>query len=297
MSKIFPHKGTSGDDIRMDDLRRDYVALLYQGVLKRPGDPEGIRIFSEWLEKHHRFADWIDLLRQFRDSPESTNVRIWTKQNVNRDLQEPVHAILSIGTHCITSYTLKKYSLKSFSGPFDWIFSNLGMINHCISDNFRTFLDKNYFVKIPEEHRVSDNTQFCDHHFYKSEHNVINMFNHYDVMIEENYLYYQRCCTRFMEALNSGRRNIVLCIIPEDLFRECDYKSLVETLNQFPNQELLVIRCVKSAWTDFGVELAHEQGVHKLFDMRITGDTGPVEFTHSADEMNFIRLLDNYTLS
>lgn len=297
IADFFPRKATPVNDVPADELCRDYAELLYLGVLKRPGESQGIHFFSDWLRKHHRLADWRDLLREFRNSPEASNVRVWSKQKANPDPQEPVHAILSAGTHCITSYTLKKHGLKSFSGPFDWIFSNLGMINHCIADSFQTFLDKRHFIKIPDGHRVSNDTQFCDHQFYKTEYNVVNMFNHYDAMIEKNYLYYQRCSNRFMSSLTSGERNIVLCLIPEDLFVEQDYISLVETVNKFPKQELLVIRCIKSSWTDFGFNLVHQQGVHKLLDMHITGDTGPVEFTHSADEMNFIRLLDNYSLS
>ena len=51
---------------------------------------------------------------------------------------------VSLGERCYTSSLLKRNKLKKESYPFDWIFSNLDMILHCIFDNFETFLNKNY---------------------------------------------------------------------------------------------------------------------------------------------------------
>lgn len=296
ISKIFPEKIPSSVDAPPDKIYREYAQLLYSGVLKRDGDPQGIDQHEEWLRKNNSVGDFVDLLRHFRNSPESLNLRVWNKKKANPEPQEKIDAILSAGAHCVTSYTLKKYSLKSFSGPFDWIFSNIGMINHCIADEFCIFLDKRYFVKIPEEHRLSAHTQYCDHVFYKEEYGVSSIFNHYDVTTEENYLYYARCVERFMKSLHSNKRNILLCIISDKLFNEEDFTKLLNSIDKFPNQELLIIRFIQSDWTTFGFHLAHQYKSHKLLDMHITGEVGAVEFTHMADEMNLIRLLDNFTL-
>ena len=297
ISKIFREKYPSSGDAPPDEIYREYAELLYSGVLKRDGDSPAIDQYEEWLRRNNSVEDFVGLLRQFRNSPESLNLRVWNRKNANREPQEKVHAILSVGAHCITSYTLKKHALRSFSGPFDWIFSNLGMASHCIADDFRTFLDRTYFAKIPEEYRISANAQYCDHLFYKEEYNVSSIFNHFDVTTEKNYSYYTRCAERFINSIRSGKRNILIAIISYELFNEQHFINLLNTIDGFPNQELLVIRFIESDWANFGFSLVEQYKSHKLLDMKITGEVGPVEFTHMADEMNFIRLLDNFTLS
>ena len=54
----------------------------------------------------------------------------------------PIKYVCSLGNRCHTAYLLKKCNLKKTSYPFDWIFSDLYMILHCIEDNFNKFLNK-----------------------------------------------------------------------------------------------------------------------------------------------------------
>ena len=51
------------------------------------------------------------------------------------------HYIISLGCACNTSLYLKKMGLKKFSLPYDWIFSNLDMIEHTVKDEFKSFLN------------------------------------------------------------------------------------------------------------------------------------------------------------
>ena len=69
---------------------------------------------------------------------------------------------------------------------------------------FNTFLDKRYFVPIPDNLRPDKNANFCDHAFYHENFGVRFIFNHYDVTIDENYHYYVRCVDRFRAALKSS---------------------------------------------------------------------------------------------
>ncbi|WP_317453914.1 DUF1796 family putative cysteine peptidase [Klebsiella quasipneumoniae] len=59
--------------------------------------------------------------------------------------QWAVKHIVSLGSHCLTSWTLKKFNLKKISLPFDWIFSCPAMVIDCLRDDFQTFLDKNEY--------------------------------------------------------------------------------------------------------------------------------------------------------
>ncbi|EPY6699651.1 papain-like cysteine peptidase [Klebsiella quasipneumoniae] len=47
-----------------------------------------------------------------------------------------VKHIVSPGSHCLTSWALKKFNLKKTSLPFDWIFSCPAMVIDCLWDDF-----------------------------------------------------------------------------------------------------------------------------------------------------------------
>jgi len=53
---------------------------------------------------------------------------------------------ISIGTYCSTAYILKVNNLRTESYPFDYIFSSLEIVKHCINDKFNIFLDKKYYT-------------------------------------------------------------------------------------------------------------------------------------------------------
>jgi hypothetical protein len=53
---------------------------------------------------------------------------------------------ISIGPYCSTAYILKVNNLRTESYPFDYIFSSLEIVKHCINDKFNIFLDKKYYT-------------------------------------------------------------------------------------------------------------------------------------------------------
>ena len=59
---------------------------------------------------------------------------------------------ISVGPCCFTTEYIKSSGLRTNSYPFDWIFSSIEMVNHCINDKFKMFLDLTY---------ISD----CNHSF------------------------------------------------------------------------------------------------------------------------------------
>jgi hypothetical protein len=103
--------------------------------------------------------------------------------------------ICSLGPQCHNATFLKQCELKSCSYPFDWIFSNYNIILHCIKDNFKIFLDKSYYIKM-FDHGI------CQHRYYYEKENDPNMFNHFNVLEnDEHYNYYIRCIDRFKNLL------------------------------------------------------------------------------------------------
>lgn len=80
-----------------------------------------------------------------------------------------IQHIVRLGVQCLGSFLLKQAGLKRYSGPFDWIFSSVAMVNHCLEDDFKTFLQRSYYRSIPSEERVEfPNGEKCDHTWYGS---------------------------------------------------------------------------------------------------------------------------------
>lgn len=57
-----------------------------------------------------------------------------------RNPLDTIHHAVSFGANCYTSAFMKRWSLKTYSGPFDWIFSTPWMVSYCIEDNFSSSL-------------------------------------------------------------------------------------------------------------------------------------------------------------
>ncbi len=87
----------------------------------------------------------------------------------------------------------EKEKIKKASFPFDWIFSNPKMINDCINDNFKIFLDRKLHIKIPNKPGKSGHKIYGD-----------RIFNHYDITTNENFEYYVRCVKRFRQLLTKN---------------------------------------------------------------------------------------------
>jgi hypothetical protein len=102
--------------------------------------------------------------------------------------------VCSLGGRCHTASMMKECKIKKASYPFDWIFSNLEMIIHCLEDNFNIFLDKNYYsIKDPNHYKQN-------HSFYAQDINEPT-FNHHNPLNEKDYSYFKRCCKRFNNLL------------------------------------------------------------------------------------------------
>ena len=103
---------------------------------------------------------------------------------------EKTNYIISLGCSCNVSYFIKNLSLKRFSLPFDWVFSNCKMIIDILNNNFEDFIDTKYIIGQ------------CEHKKYHKK-----MFNHKDMTQKENIEYYKRCITRFQKVINSPKKN------------------------------------------------------------------------------------------
>ena len=151
---------------------------------------------------------------------------------------------ISIGPCCFTAEYIKKYGLRNHSYPFDYIFSSIEMVNHCINDKFKMFLDLTY---------ISD----CNHSFYdekiktnlleRHSYHVLGLYKppvtlpHHNLHIESVYNSMQRKCNRFLELLNSNKKIFLVYIMFRPKILSPWSKSLCETVTNKSRNQFYII--------------------------------------------------------
>ncbi|CAO4177838.1 Papain-like cysteine peptidase [Methylorubrum populi] len=127
-----------------------------------------------------------------------------------RDRREP-GAInhISLGSHCQTAQILKALSLRTWSAPFDWIFSSPGMVRDCLADDFADLLDRRHYESTPLPERRAPHETRCRHLLYRERHAIPFVFNHHDpATSDEDYRFLQAGVRRLRAALDEpGTRN------------------------------------------------------------------------------------------
>lgn len=105
-----------------------------------------------------------------------------------------VNAIIPIGHFCHCSNHFKQNNLKLYSLPFDWIRCDIPAIKHIIENDFKIFMDKNYYI--PKVKFWSDIVP-CLHTFYSKKFTETRLFNHHNLCDDNDYQYFNRCIERF----------------------------------------------------------------------------------------------------
>ena len=97
--------------------------------------------------------------------------------------------IISIGVDCYVADFIKKYKLRSWSFPFDWIVSYNG-VSKCIEDDFNSFMPN-------LENRINKYDMFFYHDFKHS--------------VQDDTTKYCRRVERFKNILNTSTEQITFC--------------------------------------------------------------------------------------
>jgi Putative papain-like cysteine peptidase (DUF1796) len=166
------------------------------------------------------------------------------------------------------------------------------MITHCIEDDFSIYLDKEYHQAVPEEMRIHKHANVCEHTYYRDNFGVRFVFNHYDPTVDEYYQYYERCVARFRHVMNSQAQNLLVCIA--DHISHAEFLRLNEALQRYPSSALLVVRAIPSGWKEFGAALIDTRSENHLYELKITGQIGAMEFSNGYDEAMLRALLDAF---
>jgi hypothetical protein len=151
---------------------------------------------------------------------------------------------ISIGPYCSTADVLKSNNLRTEAYPFDYIFSSLEMVKHCINDNFNIFLDKKYYT-------YGTNNESCRHSFYCDfletpllvQHHIKNnyskdykissgnLFNHHNLIDNNsgNYEKFKRRCERLLSLIENNEKIVFV-------YYNCyttDFDDIIDFYNNF----------------------------------------------------------------
>lgn len=130
---------------------------------------------------------------------------------------------VSLGSHCHMAQILKTTGLRTWSGPFDWIFSSPGMVLDCLVDDFSALLDRSQLESTPLSERHGPNITRCRHRLYRERHRIPFVFNHHDPSTSaDDYRFLEAGVRRLRAALSDPRaRNRFYCLTslptPEDV--------------------------------------------------------------------------------
>lgn len=137
---------------------------------------------------------------------------------------------------------LKETGLRTWSGPFDWIFSSPGMVRDCLETDFARLLDPGEYQTVPPAERLGPTITRCRHRYYRDVHAVPCVFNHHDPATSaEDYRFLQEGVRRLRTALAdpaARNRHYLLTTVPtttEDLLAIHDH------LSRWPSRNRLVV--------------------------------------------------------
>ena len=139
-----------------------------------------------------------------------------------RDTREPGPLNhISLGSHCHMAQLLKSTGLRTWSGPFDWIFSAPGLVRDCLADDFALLLDRSQLETTPPDERPKPEECRGRHRVYGPRHRIPFLFNHHDPAgSDADYAFLQNGVGRLRRALGrpggTNRFYLLTALPPEE---------------------------------------------------------------------------------
>ena len=158
---------------------------------------------------------------------------------------------ISVGPFCTTADIIKLNNFRKSSYPFDYIFSSLEMVKHCINDRFNIFLNKEYYLEGNEKKSMHHlyyskfiNTEVLRKHHLKW--NMLNIANnlekreiflHHNLLDEETYSAFVRRCNRLLNLIDNNEK---IVFVYYNCYTE-DYDDIVDFSKNFSNNKNIFV--------------------------------------------------------
>jgi hypothetical protein len=298
----------------MDTFRRRRIKRLvrdlYRSLLGREPDPEGAQTYESLLLRRAPEVALRKMLKAFvRSSEYRQRTARMASAHVNAQLASqgrglvhgrPVSHLVSLGTFCLPTLIQQDNGLRSYSLPFDWIFSTPQMVCDCLADDFATFLDPRHYRSIQDPKRNDPTSEVAaDHILYREKYGINGLFAHRDPSRDSDHLYYVRCVNRFRRILRSRDSKLFWIIGRAQHDLPNQFPLLLESLSRVAlNFELLGIELLDP--TEKGLSSIvpiNRHGSHALYRF-IPSSFDPVGnfLPEELDQWGLLRLIYRYSL-
>ena len=181
-------------------------------------------------------------------------------------LDMPYRHVVSIGCSCQTAWQIANADLRLYSGPFDWIFSSPLLVQHCLDDDFATFLDRPNYIQGASRTQWSPRT-------YVDDLSQTVMFNHHDMGIDEDYGRIVRAVERFRTLLALPERKLFVMTMPHGLLDQVGRLALVEAFSRYTNNFRILLLGIETTPKD---ALGQDLGRSPLASCEVCDETHEV---------------------
>lgn len=280
-----------------DESKRSIVAAAYRALLKREPD-DGIEYHLERLKSSEATA-YEEMLVNMQQSPEYKR-RILDLMCANSRVDRVRYSqVVSLGTRCYTAFLLKYAGLRFAAHPFDWIFSNQEMVNHCLADDFAEFLNEQNFCPVPLSERIHGADYNKTHNlYYLREYGVRFVYNHHSMdMVDTEY--FKGAVDRFRALMKSDKSKLLLQCIDFLPGSKRSFRHTSEIIDRFSVNAKLIVVAVSAEYSDSclpSLKVEDTSGQHEFYVLRPTSRWGTIDFDDPVDDLAILRLVESQGL-
>ncbi len=191
------------------------VRALYRVLLRRDADEYGLHAYAAMLREGGT-EGVAAVVARLLDSGEHRAVEAAEAVDaaLARDVMAgrgvarfgPVRHVCSLGSTCYPAWLLQRMGLRRWSGPFDWLFGSVELVEHCLEDDFEAFLDADQIDALSDGRST--------HRRYQGGITLGPVFNHRDATLPEHQAYHARCVARFRALLRSPEGKCFVMLLP-----------------------------------------------------------------------------------
>ena len=274
---------------------------VFQGLLGRQAGDDGLRIFRESMFQDYLETDLAAFICRFVmmvvGSPEWRQRLLAEQQRAIRLEFLPKRGVemishLSLGASGYTAGMLRRFGLRRWGGPFDWLSASPAVIREIIADDFASFLDPASWQPIIAADRPDGRFFQCRHTGYEGRHQLPCILHAADMTQPGGQAYMTRCVTRFRQSLQSLAGKILLQVVPEGEDPVREFRATADVLEgygrsfQFVMVSLLPERGT-GPFPEIEPALAH--GRHRLLRARLLAPINGIDPGDMLDEMILLR--------
>ena len=274
---------------------------VFQALLTRPVGDEGMRIFRESMFQDYRETDLAAFICRFvmmvTGSPEWRHRMLAEQQRAIRLEYLPKRGVemtshLSLGAGGYTAAMLRRFGLRRWSGPLDWLSATPAMIREIIADDFASFLDPAAWQPIITADRPDGRFYQCRHTGYEARHRQPCILHAADMTQPGGLAYMTRCVTRFRQAMQGLSSKILLQVVPEGDDPAREFRATADLLERQGRsfQFVMVSLLPEQGQGPFPeIEPAMAHGSHCLLRARLLAPINGIDPGDMLDEVVLLR--------